>query len=309
MICVGGNTVPEVLISYTRMLQRLFENNLKISANKTIICPKTMKVVGWIWQNGTVEVDMHRLNPLTICSPPETVKKLRSFIGAFRAVSICIPHYGSLVCQLEDMVAGKDSAEKLIWDDELTNTFRRAQKALINPKAITLPHPSDQLVLISDGSNSPAAVGSTLFVKRGENLRVAGYFGSKLRKYQLLWLPCEIEALGINLAIDAFSDVIRESLHTTKVLTDSKPCVQAFEKLRRGGFSLSPRISSFLMNLNAQNIAIEHVKGSSIVLTDFVSRNPVHCVDNTCQVCQFVGDQLELAVSSIYLNDIESGAE
>ena len=265
-----------------------------------------MKLLGWVWKSGTLSVDTHRINPLTLCSLPDTVKQLRSFIGAFRAVSICIPKYGSYLARLEDMVAGKESRDKLLWDEELTSLFKEAQKALAKPKTITLPHPDDQLILISDGCNSLPAVGATLFVKR-EKLQVAGYFSSKVSKFQIPWLPCETEALGINLAITAFANVIRESKHVTKFLTDSKPCVQAFEKLSKGGFSLSPRVSSFLMNLNAHNISIEHIKGSSIKMTDFASRNPVSCPDQNCQVCKFVSDQAELAVTAISIQDIESG--
>ena len=105
----------------------------------------------------------------------------------------------------------------------------------------------------------------------------------------------------------AFSEIIRESNHTTKFLTDSKPCVQAFEKLSHGGFSLSPRLSSFLMNLNAHNISISHVKGSSIKLTDFVSRNPICCPAGDCQVCLFVKDHLDIAVKAVRIEDISSG--
>ena len=134
---------------------------------------------------------------------------------------------------------------------------------------------------------------------------VAGFFSAKIGKHQLLWLPCEIEALCINLATNSFSNFIRESKHTTKVLTDSKACVQAFAKLSKGGFSLVPRISSFLMNLNALNVSLNHVSGSSIRLTDFGSRNPVECPDESCQVCQFVNEHVNIAVNSINVDDVE----
>ena len=62
------------------------------------------------------------------------------------------------------------------------------------------------------------------------------------------------------------------------------------------------------MNLNAHNISVEHIKGSSIKLTDFVSRNPVTCSDKSCQVCRFVEEKSELAVRSISIEDIERGA-
>ena len=134
-----------------------------------------------------------------------------------------------------------------------------AKKALKNPKIITIPNPNDQLILVSDGCNSPATVGSTLYIKRGPDFHIAGFFSAKVKKNQIMWLPCEIEALGINLSVNAFKNFIQASKHETEFLTDSKACVGAFWKLSIGGFSLSPRISSFLMNLNSVNVTIEHI--------------------------------------------------
>ena len=61
-------------------------------------------------------------------SAPENVKQLRPFIGAYRAVSRCVPQYGKYLSHLEDTVAGKDSSGKIVWDTKLTETFISAQK-------------------------------------------------------------------------------------------------------------------------------------------------------------------------------------
>ena len=232
---------------------------------------------------------------------------MRSFIGAYRAVSRCVPQYGKYLSHLEDTVAGKDSSGKIAWDTKLTETFISAKKNFQNSKIITLQHPDDQLIIVSDGCNSPPAVGSTLYIRRGPKLLIAGIFISKIGNHQLLLLPCEIEALCINLSISSFSHFIRESRNQTKFLTDTKACVQAFEKLSRGGFSISPRLSSFLMNLNSLNVSVNQVSGSSIKFTDFGSRNLISCADQNCQVCKFVNDQVDLSVQSVSVSDIESG--
>ena len=170
---------------------------------------------------------------------------------------------------------------------------------------ITLPHPDDQLILVSDGCNSPPPVGNTLYIRGGPKLLIAVFLSSKIGKHQLLWLPCEIEALCINLSISSFSHFIRESRNQTKFLTDTKACV-AFAKLSRGGFSQSPRLSSFVVNLNWLNVSVNHVSGSSIKLTDFGSRNPISCADQNCQVCKFVNYQVDLSVQSVSVSDTES---
>ena len=128
-----------------------------------------------------------RTNPLTMCPNPSSVKQTRSFIGAFRSISICIRKYTRYLSALADTAAGKESAEKIEWDDTLNTKFIEAQKALSNSKMITLPHPNDQLFLISDGCNSPPAVGSTLYVKGASELHIAGFFSTKIKKHHYVY--------------------------------------------------------------------------------------------------------------------------
>ena len=65
-------------------------------------------------------------------------------------------------------------------------------------------------------------------------------------KRRVIWLPCEIEALSIAAEIRHFIPYIVQSNHKASVLTDNKPRVKAYEKLCRGEFSVSPRVSTFL---------------------------------------------------------------
>jgi hypothetical protein len=89
-------------------------------------------------------------------------------------------------------------------------------------------------------------IGATLYVSRHQTLHLASFFSVKLRKHQVTWLPCEVEALRIAAAVKHFSPYIIQSEHHTCILTNSKPCVQAIDKLRRGEFSASPHVTSFL---------------------------------------------------------------
>lgn len=82
-------------------------------------------------------------------------------------------------------------------------------------------------------------------VSRNNELLLTGFFSAKLRKHQITWLPCEIEAVSIAAAVKHFNPYIIQSKLNVRVLTDSKPCVQATDKLARGEFSASPRVTSF----------------------------------------------------------------
>ena len=69
-----------------------------------------------------------------------------------------------------------------------------------------------------------------------------------------------------------------------KFLSDSKPCVQAYNRLRHGHFSVSERVSKFLPTLSSYNVTLQHIAGKENVSSDFSSRNPQSCCEDSCQI-------------------------
>ena len=132
---------------------------------------------------------------------------------------------------------------------------------------------------------------------------------AKLRKHQVTWLPCEIEALCIAAAVKHFSAYIVQSTPRTCVLTDSKPCVQAIDKLRRGEFSASPRVTSFLSTASRYQVDLQHLAGSANIPSDFASRNAAECENPSCQVCSFIIQTEDSVVRSVYSHDITQQAQ
>lgn len=130
-------------------------------------------------------------------------------------------------------------------------------------------------------------IGATLYATLESNLDLAGFFSAKLWGTQTYWLPCEVEALAIAAAIKHFSPYLIVSHHKACILTDSKPCVQAYEKLCRGEFSASPRVSTFLSTVIQYQASVRHVFGSAIQPPYFASVNAPPCLEEACQVCTF----------------------
>ena len=249
-------------------------------------------------------MSQHKLNPLISAPPPATVKGLRSWIGAYKHLKACIPGYSSLLSELEDAVAGKESASRIIWSAELTSAFQAAQTALKSPKSITTPRPSDRLVISHDGAVKNAGIGSVMFVMRGDISRLGGYFSAKLTKHQHRWLPCEVEALAISASVNHWGPYILESHHPVQILTDSMPCVQAYQRLKQGKFSNSARVSAFLSTLSRYNVEVKHVSASQNLPADYLSRNPADCQSPQCQICNFIRESESLWARSVSVADI-----
>ena len=161
-----------------------------------------------------------------------------------------LPHCSQPIDPLESSLANLQSHDLVQRDDNLRQQFVTAQEALKSHKSIVLPRPSDQLWIVTDGSVTKRGLGATLYVTRNDRLHLAGFYSAKLRKHQVTWLPCEVEALSIAAAVKHLSPFIIQSKHRACVVTDSQPCVQAVNKLCRGDFSASPRFTSFLTTVS-----------------------------------------------------------
>ncbi|XP_067664175.1 uncharacterized protein [Haliotis asinina] len=306
LVC-GGNSLDQVLYNWRRVLCVLRENNLRLSATKTVICTKSTTILGWIWSSGTLTASKHRIAALSSVPPPPTVQGLRSFVGAYKALSRVLHGYEDLLQPLEKATAGKQSKDKICWTDDLHCAFNKAKATLSDNKTITIPRPSDTLCIVTDASSKNHGIAGTLYACRDTKPLLAGFINAKLKTHQVPWLPCELEALAIGSSVKHFSPFITASTQKAQVLTDSRPCVQAYNKLTRGEFSASSRVTTFLSTVTRYNVSVNHISGVNNIPTNYCSRHPSSCSDQSCQVCKFIQEDAESAIRSLSVKDVVEG--
>jgi hypothetical protein len=73
----GGNTIDELLNNWERLLVAMKNCDLRLSASKTVICPRTATILGWKWQEGSISASPHVVATLSSCDIPTTVTNLR----------------------------------------------------------------------------------------------------------------------------------------------------------------------------------------------------------------------------------------
>ena len=304
-LLVGGNTIEELYCNWAEVLDILKKNGLRLKPPKTIIAPTHAQIMGWDWNNGTITASSHKLLPLSKCEPPVTVTALRSYIGAFKFFNRVIRGCANYLDDLEKAIAGKQKNDKITWTDVLIEIFRASQKALMSATSITLPKRSDRIIIVHDGSH--AGIGSVLYLKRDDVIKLGGFFSAKLKSHQVRWYPCEVEALSIAVSVTHFAPYIRDSLSCTQILTDNRPCVQAWSRMRRGEFSTSARVATFMATLSEHNVEVQHISGSYNLPSDFLSRNPLKCETQNCQICKFITETEESVVCTVSAKDVLSG--
>ena len=180
----GGNTIAELFSNWKKSPGCTTEIQYKVAPSKTVICHRSTTILGWIWTQGVLSASPHRVAVLAKCPPPDTVRGLRSFIGAYKVPSRVLPNCSAHTSPLESAIAGYQFQDKIVWTNDLYQKFYSAQKALSTHKSITLPRADDQIWIVTDGSVTRQGIGATMFVSRENKLLLAGFFSAKLRKHQ-----------------------------------------------------------------------------------------------------------------------------
>ena len=288
----AGDTYEELADSYEEALRRADLCGLHFKPGKVIICPREAVLFGWKLTGTEWKPTTHTTSALVVAKPPSTVNGLRSFLGSFKQFAECVPKYAVVLHELEQLVGGRASAERIQWTDDNLRKFEQAKLAAADVSGVHVPKPDDQLHTYSDYSEDGRAVGGRLEIIRiidGQEVKLlGGYFSVILDKFKQHWAPCEAEAAGIRLVLLHFEPFIRESRHTTIHYTDNMPTVQAWKRLMQGKFSSSSRISTFLINLSSMSVEVRYRPGKLMTSTDYTSRHPVECTATTkCQICSF----------------------
>ena len=185
---VGANNPEDLLSKWAETLQALNSGSLRLSSTKTVICPRSTRILGWIWTQGQLSADPHTIHTVRSCPVPTTVKGMRSFIGVFKALARVITSCASYMAPLNGAISSFDETSKT-WPDDVITAFHKAQKALDMCRSIYIPRPSDELWIATDAASSPQGLGAVMYVKCDDRILPAGFFCVKLRQHQTAWLP------------------------------------------------------------------------------------------------------------------------
>jgi len=117
---------------------------------------------------------------------------------------------------LPDVSPAKGSSGQIISAKASTLHSRRLRPL----KSLPFPNQMINSGFFTDGAVKKHGIASTLYVIRGNKLKLAGFFSAKLRGHQITWLPCEIEALSIAASIKHFSPTLY-SPYTVLVLSQT----------------------------------------------------------------------------------------
>ena len=128
-LSVGASTIEELLENWSKVMNALFINGLKLKADKTFIIPLCIQILGWDWHEGHISASKHKIAALIACEPPKTVTAMRSFIGAYKTFNRVVKQCTSHVSALEELISGRQKRDGIVWTDEALS-FQFCQESI-----------------------------------------------------------------------------------------------------------------------------------------------------------------------------------
>ena len=247
-------------------LKKLDADNLRINPPKCHFAKQQNSWLGYnITQPGISPLETKTSSIMTL-QPPNTLKKLRSFLGSVHYISKFIPNSAQLCHPLRPLLR---KSTKYIWTDTHTLHFNAIKTRIANHTENIHYNPQLETRIKCDASRS--GLGAAL-----EQLTVDGWkpisFASRfLNSSEERYSINELERLGVVWSKEYFKNYLYGKEFT--VITDHRALLSILKE-HQSNKSYNSRLSRCVDRLLTYQFSIEHLPGAKMGLVDYISRNP-----------------------------------
>ena len=201
-ILVWGKTWEEHCERLGRVLDKVRQAGLMLGPSKCSFGVETVQYLGSTIRNGMLSISEQRVKSLRELPRPQTIKGLRSALGAFSFVQRWIPGMAEINKPLYAAISD-EKRKKLVWSKEMVGAFEKLKTLTANAVALQIPNMEQEFILVTDGSDT--GIGSMLaqLDSAGEMIPVAFYHHA-LTKAQQKYCTTDKELLAVFLSIQKF---------------------------------------------------------------------------------------------------------
>ena len=255
------------------ILHALEQNGLKISPSKAKLFRSKVVYMGHEIlinkQQQGIRALRDRTEAIRKLPLPRTKRQLKGFIGKVSYLSMYLPKLQILLQPLHKIASKK---AEFIWTEDHQRAYDSIIQLLVKPPILSLPRAQGLLRLYVDTSR--IGVGASLWQIQDGQERLLAYFSKVLPKAACHYSVTELELTGVTIAVSAFKHLLKSTAF--EVYTDHASIPQIMKSKVE---PQTDRIKRLLEKLSSYAIKIGFKKGSSLVIADYLSRNPMPTTD------------------------------
>ncbi|UYV66381.1 hypothetical protein LAZ67_4001499 [Cordylochernes scorpioides] len=163
-VLIASDSVNQHVSHLQQLFGRLRDYGLTINETKCTFGQPSVKFLGFIITNAGISPDPQRVQAIKDIPIPDTVGKLRRFLGMLNFYRRCLPNAASTQAPLHAMVEGRKNAS-CQWTPTALQAFDHCKFQLANAALLHHPFPEAPLCLTVDASDF--AVGAALHQQVG----------------------------------------------------------------------------------------------------------------------------------------------
>ena len=208
---------------------------------------------------------------------PESLRKLREFLGLINFYRRFIPHCADIVQPLTDILKCTKKNKEIALDDTALTAFGRVKSALANATLLVHPQSASPICLMVDASD--VAVGGVLQQLVDNKWEPIAFFSKRLQPAEVKYSTFGRELLAAYLGIRHFRHSVEGRLFC--IYTDHKPLTYSFNTTPD---RYSPREIRHLDYISQFTTDIRHISGKENTVADALSRYGVNTVSTPAQI-------------------------
>ncbi len=262
-VVIYSPTWAEHLSTLRLVFQRLENASLTLNLAKCEFGKATVTYLGKQVGRGQVRPIASKVDAIASYPAPKTRRQLRRFLGMVGYYRTFCKNFSTVVAPLTTLLSPKIPFK---WSAECSSAFESAKALLCNAPVLTAPNFDKPFKLEVDASMVGA--GAVLLQEDEEGVdRPISFFSRKFNPCQSRYSTIEQETLALLLALQFFEVYVGSSVVPVRVFTDHNPLT-----FLKRMYNQNRRLMRWALILQGYNICITHVKGTSNVVADVLSR-------------------------------------
>ena len=275
-VIIFSNTFADHLSHLDDVLHSLSDANFRLSVDKCTIVTTEIDYLGHHVSHHTIRPNKENIRGLMDTSTPVTSKEIFRFVKAAEYYRRFIPNFSRIAGPLYKYAPStntnhhpsKTTHIALSSEDQIA--FDHLKYLLTTDLVLRLPNNDLPFKIQTDASK--LGVGAVLLQMYPDGAHPVCYMSKKFTPSQQRWPPIEQECYAIVAAVQHW----HHYLHGQHFLIecDHKP-LEAFTQKSQ----LNDKCERWRLKLQSYDFTVRHIKGSSNVMPDYLSRSPVTPAD------------------------------
>lgn len=198
-IIIGAKTYNELQTKLQLVFERLKQFNSTLSPNKCEFFKSSITYLGFNITEEGIKPSETNTSKILAFPRPNTVRKLKRFLGLCNFYRHLIPKYSQLTYNL-NLLTRKN--QKFQWTEKCENAFTELQQNFFHKPILRQPNFSEPFYLNTDASK--IAISAVLMQKFNGKLHPISYFSRNLKDAETKYAAIKSELLAIHQAIKHF---------------------------------------------------------------------------------------------------------